>query len=335
MFGLPLAVFATLVTPLLAGCDGPQARTSPADHEHWIVVDKSGAYPGSYKTVEEGIAQLNEKKSNLFIFPGAYCEQVVIPKDLDRVSVQGYTCDTTKYRENTVTITQAKAQRDLSKDEKNQNFQTSTIGIKANQVKLYNINVANTAGRIPVNGQGVAVFAGGNDHGFYGCSFTGYQNTLAANNGRILIAGSHISGAVDFIFGQYGMLWSEKCNIEVVGDGWITANGNKDDDVESEFVFNRADVNGKGHAFLGRPWQKYSRCVWQNSYLDDIVDPEGWSEWNGGPTDNVYFKEFKNKGPGANTDKRVPFSGQLDKAVKVEDILGDVEGDFFYDSSFM
>ncbi|CEG43066.1 pectin methylesterase [Plasmopara halstedii] len=334
-FSLPLAVFATLVSPLIA-CEGPHAKTCPNDPDHSIVVDQSGAYPGSYKTVKEGVANLSQMKSNLFIYPGEYLEQVVIPSGLTNVTVQGFTCDTTTYALNTVTITHAKAQRDLPANEtNNRNFQTSTLGIKADQFKMYNINVANTAGPIRVNGQGVAVFASGKDHGFYACSFTGYQDTFAASNGRILIVSSHISGTVDFIFGQKGLMWAEKCDIEVLGDGWITANGNNNWTRESEFVFNRATVYGIGRTFLGRPWRPYSRCIWQNSFLGEVVDPQGWSKWNDDSVDNVFYREFNNQGLGATMDQRVSFSGLLGCAMTIEQLLGNVVGDFIYDSRFM
>ncbi|CEG42594.1 pectin methylesterase [Plasmopara halstedii] len=334
-FVLPLAVFATLATPLLAACEGSNARASPADPDRTVVVDKSGAYPGSYKTVAEGISKLNQNKINLFILPGEYKEKLLIPESLDQVVVQGYTCDTTQYKQNTVTITQATASHYLPSSAQNRNFQTSTIGIRANQVKFYNINVANTARRTQVDGQAVAVFAGGKDHGFYACRFMGNQNTVAANNGRIIMAYSYVSGDVDFFFGQKGFLWSEKCDIEVVGDGWITANGNNSPNPESEFVFNRANVFGNGKTFLGRPWQPYSRCTFQNSRLSAIVDSKGWDEWNGVSLDNVYFREYNNNGDGAKTVRRAKFSGILKKAKTINEILGNVQNDFIYDSRFM
>ncbi|GMP81381.1 hypothetical protein CsSME_00036116 [Camellia sinensis var. sinensis] len=43
------------------------------------------------------------------------------------------------------------------------------------------------------------------------------------------------------------------------------------------------------------------------SYLDDIIDPKGWLEWNGRSPDRVYYAEYKNEGPGANTGGRVPW----------------------------
>ncbi|KAL7183975.1 hypothetical protein ACSBR2_026199 [Camellia fascicularis] len=32
---------------------------------------------------------------------------------------------------------------------------------------------------------------------------------------------------------------------------------------------------------LGRPWMEYSRTVYLQIYLDTLVDPAGWLEWDG------------------------------------------------------
>ncbi|POM80631.1 Pectinesterase [Phytophthora palmivora] len=202
-----------------------------------------------------------------------------------------------------VTITQTKAQKDIPPEiENNRNYLTSTLGLKSSKVKVYNLNVANTAGKIEENGQAVAIYADGSDYGFYACNFTGYQDTVCANKGRELYARSYINGAVDFIFGQRAMAWFESCDIESIGEGWLTAN-----------------------------------VVWQNSELGDVVNPEGWSKWDDSTsTADVYFKEFNNNGPGAIAEKRVDFVGQLNAAITITDILGEgYESEWWVDTNFL
>ncbi|ETI31471.1 hypothetical protein F441_21443 [Phytophthora nicotianae CJ01A1] len=325
-------------------CSGEQARTQPPPGA--IVVDATGAYNGSYKTVAEGVANVpnTTDEHTLFVFPGVYHEQVVVPKLNGPLVLQGYTCDTMSYAANEVTITQAKAQKDIPPEiENNRNFLTTTLGFKSKSgVKVYNLNVANTAGKIEELGQAVAVYVDNTDYGFYACNFTGYQDTLCAQKGRELYARSFISGAVDFIFGQKSMAWFESCDLESVGEGWVTANGNKNATIASEYVFNKAHVFGlnesmNGTAHLGRPWGEYARVVFQNSELGDVVNLEGWTPWDDKTsTDNVYFKEFNNNGPGAVTDKRVAYSGQLDAAVDITEILGDdYELQWWVDTKFL
>ncbi|EEY56130.1 pectinesterase, putative [Phytophthora infestans T30-4] len=257
----------------------------------------------------------------IFVFPGVYQEQVLIPKLAGPLVVQGYTCDTTSYSNNTVTITHTMAQRDLPLEIKNgRNDLISTMRLKSRSgVKIYNMNVANPAGPIDHLGQAVAVYVDATNYGFYGCNFTGYQDTLCAHRGRQLYARSFISGAVDFIFGMRAKAWFESCDIEI--------------------RFNRARVlgsSGNGSTYLGRPWRPYARVVWQKQ-LSDVANPKRWSTWNdNNNTANVYFNEFNNSGPGSVTGQRVPFSGQLSASVAITEILGaTLESEWWIDTDFI
>ncbi|ETN11461.1 hypothetical protein PPTG_10338 [Phytophthora nicotianae INRA-310] len=333
----PLVALAGLVAAAEGACTGPNARTTPPPGA--VVVDATGAYNGSFKTVSEGVAKLSNTTAPhiLFLMPGTYEEQVTIPKIKGNLVVQGYTCDTTSYAANEVTITHAMAQKDVPANiTKSRNDYTATLLLKASNVKMYNLNVANTAGNI---GQAIAMKVDGANYGIYACNLTGYQDTLYANKGPELFAKSYINGAVDFVFGLYAKAWFESCDIESVGKGCITANGRTNDSNPSEYVFNNARVFGSnpGQAFLGRPWRPYARVVFQNSNLSDVINPAGWQQWNGdNNTANLYFKEFNNIGAGAATDQRVGFSGTLEKPVAITEILGEsYESAWWVDKSFM
>ncbi|POM77567.1 Pectinesterase [Phytophthora palmivora] len=333
----PLVTLAAFIVATEGTCTGPNARTQPPAGA--IVIDPTGAYRGSFKTVSEGVAKLPNTiaEHTLFLFPGTYKEQVTVPNLNGPLVVQGYTCDTTSYAANKVTITHAMAQKDVPASvTKNRNDYTTTLLLKSSNVKVYNLNVANTAGNV---GQAIAMKVDGANYGFYACKLTGYQDTLYANKGPAVFAKSYISGSVDFVFGLYAKAWFEKCDIESIGKGSITANGRSDASNPSEYVFNNARVFGSkpGTAFLGRPWRPYARVVFQNSYLSDVVNPQGWQLWNGDKnTANVYFKEYNNKGPGAATDKRVAFSGTLKKPVAITEILGEgYQSAWWVDKTFM
>eukprot|EP00644_Phytophthora_capsici_P002588 jgi/Phyca11/105972/e_gw1.11.211.1 len=344
-FAYPLLALTSLASGTLATvCTGPNARTVPPPGA--TVVDITGVFNGSYQTMAEGMLYLpnTTEEHTLFVFPGLYQEQVTIPKLAGPLVVQGYTCDTTSYASNQVTITHKMAQNDLPEEIKNnRNDLVSTMRLKTGSgLKMYNLNVANPMGKLPKNGQAIAVYVDNTDYGFYACNFTGYQDTVCAHKGRELFARSYISGATDFIFGMEAKAWFESCDIETVGKGYITANGNNDSSNASEYVFNHARVfntnaSMNGTTYLGRPWRPYARVVWQNSELGDVVHPQGWKRWNNDTsTDNVYFKEFNNTGPGAAIDQRVPFSGQLNASVEITEILGqDFESEWFVDTSFL
>ncbi|KAF1788314.1 Pectin lyase fold [Phytophthora cactorum] len=268
-------------------CTGEQTRTQPPPGA--IVVDATGAYSGSYKTVAEGVAHIpnTTDEHTLFVFPGVYHEQVVVPKLNGPLVLQGYTCDTMSYAANEVTITQAKAQKDIPPEIKdNRNFLTTTLGFKsASGVKVYNLNVANTAGKIEELARR------------WLCMSTTRLRFLRLQLHRV--PGHSVCSQGP----RVSMAWFESCELESVGEGWVTANGNKNGTIASEYVFNKARVfssndsmNGTTH--LGRPWGEYARVVFQNSELDDVVNLEGWAPWDEETsTDNVYFKEFNNNGP--------------------------------------
>ncbi|KAH7474282.1 hypothetical protein PRIC1_013589 [Phytophthora ramorum] len=340
-FALPLLALAGLAATVSTAdvvCNGTDARTVPPTGA--IVVDPTGAYNGSFHNISEAVANIpnTTDEHTLFFFPGVYHEQVLVSKLRGPLVLQGYTCNTTSYVDNQVTITQAKAQKDIPPEiTSGRNDLTSTLRLKTNKVKVYNLNVANTAGNV---GQAVATIVEGSDYGFYACNLTSYQDTLYANKGRELFAKSYISGAVDYVFGSKAQAWFESCDFETIGKGCITANGRTNETNPSYYVFNKARVfgtSGNGTAYLGRPWRTFARVVWQNSEFSDIINPEGWQRWNNdNNTANVYFKEFNNTGAGAALDKRVAFSGLLNASVPITEILGEgYESQWWVDTKFL
>ncbi|KAK3945486.1 carbohydrate esterase [Diplogelasinospora grovesii] len=187
----------------------------------------------------------------IFIYPGTYTEQVLVPARSAQLSIYGYTADTTSYTGNQVTITSSKSQADgLSNDE------TATLRVKSANLKLYNINVNNGYGK---GSQAVALSAYA-DSGYYGCQFTGYQDTLLAQRGTQLYAKCLIQGATDFIF------------------GYITASGRSASTDPNYYVFNGGTISSSsssssaaavasGTYYLGRPWAAYARVVFQRTSM--------------------------------------------------------------------
>lgn len=173
---------------------------------------------GGYSTIQAAVNSLSTSASGtqcIFISPGTYKEQVLVSARSAQLTIYGSTTDTSTYAANSVTITGSKSQADgLSNDE------TATLRVKAANFKLYNVNVANTYGK---GSQAVALSAYA-DSGYYASAFTGYQDTLLANTGKQLYAGSLIQGATDFIFGQNAAAWFEDSDIRVVSAslGYVT-----------------------------------------------------------------------------------------------------------------
>ena len=50
---------------------------------------------------------------------------------------------------------------------------------------------------------------------------------------------------------------------------------------DSGFVFLQCKLTGNRLMYLGRPWGPYSTVVFANTYMDDILFPKGWEDWDG------------------------------------------------------
>ncbi|VVA92185.1 unnamed protein product [Arabis nemorensis] len=59
--------------------------------------------------------------------------------------------------------------------------------------------------------------------------------------------------------------------------------------------------------YLGRPWGVYLWVVFMECFIADLIDPEGRFPWESDTRrlSTVYYGEYENKGPGADTSGRV------------------------------
>lgn len=162
------------------------------------------------------------------------------------------------------------------------------------------------------------------------CEFIGNQDTLYAQSLRQYYKSCRIQGNVDFIFGNSASFFQD-CLI-LVGprqddpekgeDNAVTAQGRIDPAQSSGFVFQNCVINGTDaylalyHSnpsvhknYLGRPWKEYSRTVFVNCTLGELINPDGYMPWNGDfALKTLYYGELGNTGPGSDTSKRVNWS---------------------------
>lgn len=182
------------------------------------------------------------------------------------------------------------------------------------------ITFRNTAG--PLGGQAIALLSGSDQSAFYRCSFEGYQDTLYTIAYHQFFKKCQIFGTVDFIFGDASAVFQD-CDIFVrkprLGGGLVvTAHGRKYDGQPTGYSFQRCKVTAGDDlkpiigqvdkAYLGRPWRPYALTVYMQSFLDDLINPQGWSDtW--GYNQTAYYGEYDNSGPGSSTDQRVKWTG--------------------------
>ena len=98
----------------------------------------------------------------------------------------------------------------------------------------------------------------------------------------------------------------------------VTAQSNKEPRLKSGFSFQNCTVTISPEIasskalvkiYLGRPWKQYSTIVFMESILDHNVVVHGLILWSRVPINNLFYAEFNNRGPGADTAHRVNWPG--------------------------
>lgn len=168
-------------------------------------------------------------------------------------------------------------------------------------------------------GMAVALLNEANRSAFYQCKIRGYQDTLYSRKGYQFYRECDIYGTVDFIFG-YAAAVFQNCNLYAhLPNGTVTytAQSKGVSDRHSGFIIQNCTltlapgmdhINASVQAFMGRPWSNYSTVVIMESWLDSIIDPKGWGEWDR-PLDKLTYREYNNRGPGSDTGARVRWPG--------------------------
>src|SRR5665213_4481177 len=208
-------------------------------------------------------------------------------------------------------------------------FKTPSTTIDADDFTAENLTFENSAGAV---GQALAIRVDGDRATFRNCRFLGWQDTILLNRGRQYFENCQIAGAVDFIFGA-ATAWFEKCRINCLGNGHITA-ASTPMDQPFGFVFSNCKITGgkpNVKTFLGRPWRIYASTIYLNCEMSEVVRPEGWNDWKKPEAHTTMrYAEFNSTGAGANPTNRPDWTRQLKhseaKKITVEKVLGGVDG---------
>ncbi|XP_019092752.1 PREDICTED: probable pectinesterase/pectinesterase inhibitor 25 [Camelina sativa] len=200
-------------------------------------------------------------------------------------------------------------------------YNSSSFAVIGERFMAVDVTFRNTAG--PEKHQAVALRNNAESSSFYRCSFEGYRDTLYVHSMRQFYRECDIYGTVDFIFGNAAAIFQD-CNIyarkpmakqknAITAHGRVDPNQNTGISIINCTIKAAPDLAAEPNSamtFLGRPWKPYARTVFMQSYISDIVQPVGWLEWNGTTgLDTIYYGEYSNFGPGANTNQRVQWLG--------------------------
>jgi len=297
-----------------------------------IVVAADGS--GRFKSLAEAVAASPDNSAESVVIrikPGIYQGPVIVPKSKPRLVFQGEDAART-------TITYALNVNDPippGSDKFNPGVQ-----ILADDFRAENITFENTSGD---HGQALALRVDGDRSVFRKCRMLGWQDTLMINNGRHYFENCHIEGRVDFIYGS-ATAWFQHCTIHSKNGGYVTA-ASTPPERPFGYVFADCDLTGdpapwvgpdgvpvkpargKAVTFLGRPWRPAASVTWLNCRMGGHIRPEGWDNWRKPENEKTArYAEYKSQGPGANPDKRVPWSRQLGDAEAAKITIGAVLG---------
>ncbi|XP_021851034.1 putative pectinesterase 11 [Spinacia oleracea] len=260
-----------------------------------ITVDQSGE--GNFITVQDAIDSVpsnNVDVTLILIKPGMYKEKVTVPEDKPFIILTGRNAENT-------TITW---------DDSGDIYTSPTLSVFASDFTARYLTIQNTYG---AGAKAVALRVSSERAEFYACRITSYQDTLLDEGGSHFYSNCYIQGGTDFICGNAASLF-QKCHIHSIsdGNGAITAQRRMKPEEDTGFYFTDCRVTGIKSCTLGRPWGPYSRVVFVNSYMSNVVNPYGWDDWGKPSThSSVYYGEHKCYGPGATRSKRVEWSQSL------------------------
>ncbi|MCD7453744.1 hypothetical protein HAX54_021976 [Datura stramonium] len=275
---------------------------SPYGGCNFTSIGEAIAFAPNNSNIEDGYFLIYAKQ-------GYYEEYVVVAKNKKNIMLIGEGADRTVIAGNRSVIDGWTT------------YNSATFAVSGERFVAVNITFKNVAG--PWKHQAVALRNNADLSTFYRCRFEGYQDTLYAHSLRQFYRECDIYGTVDFIFGNAAAIF-QNCNLfarKPMPDqkNIFTAQGRSDPNQNTGISIQNCTIQAAPDlaqasdltlSFLGRPWHNYSRTVIMQSYIGDVISPVGWLEWNGTyGLDTLYYGEFENYGPGANTTMRVQWPG--------------------------
>ena len=289
----------------------------------WVAADGSAPFKSVQAAVMSVPSASNTNPVIIHIKPGVYKELIYLQREKRFFKLVGESA--------TNTVLTFGLYAGLTNFDGRQigTFHTPSTTIDADDFTAENLTFENSAGAI---GQALAIRVDGDRASFRNCRFLGWQDTILLNRGRQYFENCYIAGAVDFIFGA-ATAWFEKCHINCLGSGYITAASTPVDEPFG-FVFANCKISGAKpdvKTFLGRPWRVYASTIYLNTVMSGVVRPEGWNDWkNLEAHATARYAEYNNTGPGASWTTRPDWIKQLTGAeaekITVEKVLGGADG---------
>ncbi|KAJ8496935.1 hypothetical protein ONZ51_g829 [Trametes cubensis] len=201
--------------------------------------------------------------------------------------------------------------------------------------KAYNIDFENRAANFSIS-QALVTDISYANASFYGCTFASYQDTwYTGRNASTYVVDSIIYGQTDYLFG-FGTAYAYATNLILSwkGTNLTDAPGNRYGAyISNSRIIRSPDANATtvtdGRCFLGRPWNDLATTVYLRTFMDDSVNPAGWTPFDSARPvimNTTFYAEYHSYGPGGNVSDRIP----------LEHILTEQEAkDFTIESVFL
>ncbi|XP_042507286.1 probable pectinesterase/pectinesterase inhibitor 12 [Macadamia integrifolia] len=279
-----------------------------------VAVDGTGNFTTITDAINFAPNNSYDDRTTIYVRKGVYKENVVIPSYKPNIVLLGDGAD----------VTLVTASRSVGDGWTT--FRSATLAVSGDGFLARDISFENTAG--PEKHQAVALRVNADLTAVYRCIINGYQDTLYVHSFRQFYRDCDISGTVDFIFGNAAVVFQAStliARLPMPGQFNVITAQSRDDPDENTGIsiqnctivasddlynFNNATFNTVIKSYLGRPWKIYSTTVYLESYIDDLIDPAGWTEWSGQlGLDTLYYGEYDNSGPGSVVDNRVTWPG--------------------------
>ncbi|XP_027349532.1 probable pectinesterase/pectinesterase inhibitor 21 [Abrus precatorius] len=278
-----------------------------------IVVAKDGS--GNFTSIGEALKHVptkNLKPFVIYIKEGVYNEYVEVERSMTHVVMIGDGGKKTRITGNKNFIDGVGT------------YRTATVAVLGDYFVAIGIGFENSAGA--EKHQAVALRVQADKSIFYKCRMDGFQDTLYAHAMRQFYRDCIISGTIDFVFGD-AVAVLQNCTFVVRKplenqQCIVTAQGRKEKNQPSGIIIQGGSivsdpkyypVRFDNKAYLARPWKNFSRTIFMDTYIGDLITPDGYMPWQTleglSGMDTCFYAEVNNRGPGSDKSKRVQWEG--------------------------
>ncbi|CAL5001813.1 unnamed protein product [Urochloa decumbens] len=285
-----------------------------------VVVAKDGS--GKFKTINDALKAMPVKYTGrylIYVKAGVYEEYVTITRAMENVTMYGDGAMKT-------IITGSRNFADGLTT-----YKTATFNAQGDGFIGIALGFRNTAGA--AKHQAVALLVQSDRSIFLNCRMDAYQDTLYAHSKAQFYRNCVISGTIDFVFGDAAAVF-QNCVLVLrrpmdSQQNIATAQGRADGRESTGFVFQRCRFAAESaltdasrpaiRSYLARPWREFSRTLFMESEIPAFIDKAGYLPWNGEfGLKTLWYAEYANRGPGADTAGRVTWPGYKKVITKEE-----------------